>query len=219
MKHGQQRLGYVTASVAKIVMSGGQDAWASLSKRMWADDGSEFGQAARGARAFGHEQEPFGIAKFWERHPELEPFDDAPPFIGVSYFVPYGGERVLIGCSPDRVFTREGTLRRVGIQVKSPVERGTFLGYNAYCSRNEVPPEHRDQVQHELLVLDSYEWCSHEWYFVTHHGDDYAEARVQPDERWREEYLKRLVAFWKFHNENVIPERTKLGSATDIGRI
>lgn len=213
MNHGEQRLGYVTASVAGTIMRGSQEAWETLSKRMWADDGSEFGVATHGPRAHGHRQEPFGIAKFWERHPALERIEDHPPFL--AKVIRHNGQSILIGCSPDALFHHPGDRKAVvGIQVKSPVERGTFMAYVPYCCRFEVPPEHRDQVQHELLASGA-----ESWWFVAHHEDEYTDTRVAPDPAWRERYLPRLAAFWKFHNDNIQPERSRLGSPSDIGSI
>lgn len=217
LEHGQARAGLITASVARVVMSGGEGAWDSLVAALWADDGSDFAKASTGARGFGHEQEKVAAGKFWERHPELEL--DTPEFVmfkrkGFKTSHPY---RLLLGVSPDMGLILPSAShvvppRRIGGgEIKSPTTEGTYNAYVAHMVRGKLPPEHEDQVRYSIFVTG---WPG--WYFVTHFGPKlYKEMYVLPDAdqfAWEARFRPRLDAFIKLYLEGHKPERDKLNA-------
>lgn len=208
--HGKARAGLITASVARTVMSGSDKAWETLAASLWADDGAEFAAPSYGARRHGLVQEKVAIGKFWELHPELdiEPVD----FLkfkrkGYKADHPY---RLVLGISPDMVLIRilgRLTRRVAGGEIKSPVEEGTYRAYVADIARGNIPVDHIDQVRFSIFVAGL------PWYFITHHGENYKELYVEPDDRqreWERRFLPRLDAFIKFYLEGQKPERDKL---------
>ncbi len=210
--HGQQRAGLITASIASVIMRGSDQAWETLIRNLWADDGSEFAMATGGARAHGHLQEPVGRSKFWERHPEfdfqtveLQPFS-RPGFPKSHRY------RRLLGCSPDGqlIDVRSGRVAG-GIEVKSPVDKGTFDAYNAEIARRRLPHAHADQVRFSLWARA---WPC--WWYVVHHEDDYAELCVRPGTPeqidWVARFRPRLDAFLDQYLAGIKPERDKLGA-------
>ena len=119
--HGEQRLGLLTSSKARVIMHGNQRAWESLRKELWAGEAADFDdKVATGARAYGHEHEAEGAAKFWERHPEYS--------LGPGGFYVWGANRKhplhgWLGSSPDRAlmpYDDPLQLIRHGLEIKSP---------------------------------------------------------------------------------------------------
>lgn len=210
--HGQQRAGLITASIASTIMRGSDQAWETLIRNLWDDDGSEFAMATGGARAHGHLQEPVGRSKFWERHPEydfetveLVPFRRAGFAKGHRY-------RRLLGCSPDAklVYALDGALAG-GLEIKSPVDKDTFTAYNAEIARRRLPHAHADQVRFSLWVTG---W--REWWYVVHHGEDYAQLKVSDDldqHAWVKRFRPRLDAFLDQYLAGQKPERDKLAAS------
>lgn len=216
--HGEQRAGLITATDAKTIMSGGAAAWETLIAAKWADDGSDFATAIGGARGHGHEQEPLGRAKFWERHPEYE--IEAPGLVpfgrrGFTKDHPY---RRLLACSPDgKLIARSCKIGHppvvtYGLEVKSPVEEGTFLAYNADLSRRTVPMIHVEQVRFSLWITG---WDG--WHYAIHHGERYAELLVTPDspeqQAWIKRFRPRLDAFITQYLAGQPPVRDKLDAS------
>lgn len=190
--HGEQRLGMLTSSTAGIIMRGGPDAWDSLRNHLWTDTAEQFDGESTGARAFGHEQEDKGVAKFWERHPEVSAIEPGGFHI-------YPGRGVLaghIGSSPDRLFRSEDGCWR-GLEIKSPT-------FPSYMGRH-TPAVHNDQCQHGMLVTGL-----PEWFLVVHHGDLYQEYLIKPDKAWRKRYLYRAEFFINFAYEDKPVTRRKL---------
>lgn len=212
--HGRERAGRVTASVASVIMSGGEAAWDTLLARMWADDGSDFASPSTGARAHGHEYEAVGRALFWERHHSMT--------INESDFVKFRRSgfplnhqyRRMLGCSPDGIAVLgTGPNRKTyGVEIKSPVDVGVYTVYAAFCARHQLPPEHTDQVFFSLWVTG---W--HGWYFVTHHTGQYAEHFVSAGDpafkAWTKRFRPRVAAFLKLYETGQKPERDKLDAS------
>lgn len=219
-EHGKDRSGLITASIARTIMTGGPDAWESLSKALWADDGSEFAQSSFGARAHGHEWEPVGRSMFWDRHPQLE--IDESEFVRFSRkgFAKTHEYRRMLGFSPDGVVrnAKDGELLG-GIEIKSPTSPDTWREYVECCSRLHLPPAHEDQVYFSL-------WASgwRRWYFVSHFESEdgpeaprqYVETVVGQDDLensgWVNRFRPKLDAFLRFYLDGEKPERDKLAA-------
>jgi hypothetical protein len=184
-EHGRERAGKIGASMAQIIDRGGRQAWETLAKNLWADEtGADFAADVGGARAYGHEHEAEGVAKFWERHPELEVIED----VG---WLPYTGSdlrlRPWLGCSPDRrLRTAAGVIG--GLEVKSPVL--------VTAMEHHLPKHHRPQCGHSMLVTGA-PW----WWLVVHHGEAYQEIRLPHDPQWERQYVAKLYAFLGLLNE------------------
>lgn len=216
--HGQERVARITASVAKVIMSGSQPAWETLCRNLWADDGSQFDAPTTGARAHGHEHEQYAKGKFWTRHPEM---DQAPvkfvKFKRAGYKADHPYVR-LLGCSPDMCLLWNH-LEKVKIagggEIKSPTTEAGFRAHVASMMRGHLPPEHVDQVRFSL-------WCTGWpwWIFVTHFGEDsddtYRELIVPnaslEQRAWEDRFRPRVDAFLKFYIEGRPPQRDKLGA-------
>lgn len=208
--HGEQRLGLLTSSRARIIMHGSQRAWDSLRRELWSGEAADFDdKPAAGARAYGHEHEAEGAAKFWERHPEYS--------IEEGGFHTYQGDGPLrgwLGSSPDRALVASGSVIRTrsrvlagsrvlhGLEVKSPTCEKT-LGHHAL-------EKHIDQCQHGLLVTG---WPV--WWLVVHHGEKYAEWKLLPNPAWQAEYLRKAAIFHAFCYEGRAVKRRRL-SVTDL---
>lgn len=194
--HGEQRLGMLTSSTAGIIMRGGDAAWESLRNHLWTDTAEQFDGASSGAREFGHEQEDKGVAKFWERHPEIEAIEH-----GQFHIYPGSGDlHNRIGSSPDRLYYNGR--RWHGLEVKSP----TIPGHMG----RHTPATHNDQCQHGMLVTGLKQWT-----LVVHHGHLYEEYQIAPDKEWQARYLQRAGVFVKFAYEDRPVTRRKL-SITDL---
>lgn len=218
-EHAARRSGRVTASIAREVIrrtgtpEANRKTWERIARTLWLADGSEFTVETTGARAHGHRVEPITIAHLWERHPEMEV--EAAPFIEgekidlshVPELVPYAH---FLGCSPDGLGLQDGRII-AGIEAKSPVVEDVFTGYASWCSRGEVPPEHKDQVFFSMLLL------KRDWFFVAQHAGKYCEAFAaysSPSFRmWRAMAVPQLVAFLKFYAEGEVTEKTKLSKS------
>lgn len=196
--HGEQRLGLLTSSKAKIIMHGSQRAWDSLRKELWAGEAADFDdKTTTGARAYGHEHEAEGAAKFWERHPEYE-LRKGGFHLWHQPGHPLHG---WLGSSPDRLLLN-ALMEPRGLEIKSPTTEHN-LGHH-------LLDKHLDQCQHGLLVTGL-----PLWWLVVHHGDKYQEWRITPNPAWQAEYLKRALAFHRFCYEGVPVKRRRL-SATDL---
>lgn len=189
--HGEQRLGLLTSSRASVIMHGSQAAWDTLRKDMWAYTPEEFDEKVKGgARAYGHEHEAEGAAKFWERHPELEIDLVKEPVV-------YRGAGELQGwlaSSPDRMAydmleVNPSSDKLIGVEVKSPSTPETFEHHGLR--------DHFDQCQHGLLCTG---WSK--WYLVIHHGELYREFEILRDMKWQAEYLRRAQLFHQFCYED-----------------
>lgn len=223
--HGEARVQRVTASVARTVMSGSQQAWETLSRRLWADDGSQFDAPSQsGPCAFGHEHEEYARGKFWTRHPNLT----QEPVKFVKFKRPgFRKDHVysrMLGVSPDMVLSwnhLEKPQLAGGGEIKSPTTEATFRTYVAHMARGHLPPEHEDQVRFSLFVTG---WPT--WWFVTHFGEDnddnYRELLVPraslAQDAWENRFRPRLNAFLKFHMEGEPPKRDKLGGG-DLAKL
>lgn len=191
--HGEQRLGMLTSSTAGIIMRGGTNAWTSLRAHLWTDTAEEFDGDTEGARAFGHEQEESGVAKFWERHPEVTVIEPG----GFHIYPCEGSLKGRIGSSPDRLFYSDDGKWR-GLEIKSP----TIPGYMG----RHTPVTHNDQCQHGMLVLGF-----KQWFLIAHHGDSlYEEYSILPDKDWQKRYLERAAHFVAFAYEDRTVTRRKL---------
>ncbi len=211
LAHGQARAGLVTASIASVIMRGGQGAWDTLSKKLWADDGTEFAAPVGGARQHGHVMEKVGSAKWWADNPEYD--------LEAGEFIEYAGRRQRwrghLGISPDgRIVDTTSRKMLKGLEVKSPVE------YEKYCLlRDEMlrtaepPDEHRDQVYFSIMVARI------PWVYLVHstsegHEDEYAAMEFPLDNLsttgWFDRFEPRLDAFLKFHHEGAAPVRRAL---------
>lgn len=210
--HGAERAGLITASIAKTIMRGSDSAWETLISNLWSDDGEDFATAVSGARGHGHQQEPVGRGKFWERNPQYELyFPEMVHFQRRGYSSAHQFRR-LLACSPDAGLLDARTGKRVGgLEVKSPVERDTFVNLNAEVARRNVPFCHVDQVRFSI-------WCTGWdcWYYVIHHGEeDYCELRVENDdeqEEWVRRFIPRVTAFIDQYLAGKKAERDKLGA-------
>jgi hypothetical protein len=190
--HGELRLGMLTSSTAGIIMRGGPAAWDSLREHLWTDTAEEFDGDTEGARAFGHEEEDKGVAKFWERHPEVEAIEPG----GFQIYRATGVLKDRIGSSPDRIVYEHGKF--YGLEVKSP----TIPGYMG----RHTPVAHNDQCQHGALVTGFKKWV-----LVAHHGETlYEEYLIKPDRDWQKRYLDRAEVFIKFAYEGKPVIRRKL---------
>lgn len=209
--HGSKRSGLITASVARTIMSGNAQAWDSLVTKLW-DDGTEFAAPSTGARAFGHEQEQYARAKFWERYPHLD--IDNPEFVsfqrrGYAKDHPY---RMLLACSPDMgVIDSMSRKRTAGGEIKSPTTEGTYQAYAADLARGRLPREHEDQVRFSIFVTG---W---DWVFIAHFGELYKDLWVSgrgqseyAQREWQDKFTPRLDAFIKLYLEGKQPKRDKL---------
>lgn len=194
--HGEQRLGMLTSSTAGIIMRGGPAAWESLRNHLWTDTPEQFDEASEGAREFGHEQEDKGVAKFWERHPEVEVIEPG----GFHTYTASGVLHNRIGSSPDRLYYNGQVWR--GLEIKSP----TIPGHMG----RHTPVTHNDQCQHGMLVTGLKQWK-----LVVHHAQLYQEYTITPDKDWRIRYLHRAEMFLKFAYEDYSVSRRKL-SITDL---
>ena len=202
-EHAQQRRGMIGASVAHTIMRGTPKGWASLIKRLWEDDGTQFAVEVGGARGFGHTQEAAGAAKFWERHPEFELMTLTWLDANSAYIEPEIA--ALTGCSPDRLVIDAMTGNAIaGLEVKSPENPELF---------DKHLDGHIDQIQHSMLVPGATGW-----WFVVHNEERYEERLCLPDEHWRNLYVPRLRAFVRQYNEGVSPTRRKvrMSDLTDI---
>jgi len=216
--HGSQRAQRVTASVARTIMSGNQQSWETLARKLWADDGSQFDAgSSSGPCAHGHEHEEYAKGKFWLRHPDME----LSPVKFVKFRRPgYSKDHPyvrLLGCSPDMCLmwghVKPAVRLAGGGEIKSPTTEGTFRAYAADMSRGHLPRDHEDQVRFSLWVT---RWPC--WFFVTHFGEDdnnYRELIVlnnTADQRhWEARFKPRIDAFLKFYIEGEQPQRDKLG--------
>lgn len=202
--HGERRLGLLTSSKASIIMRGSRKAWEALRVSLWSETAESFDQkVTTGARGWGHEHEPEGVAKFWERHPEYEVEDGG--------FHPYDrpGHPLhgWLGSSPDRKLIpleRHKVKGRValihGLEVKSPTSPETYETHRVAF--------HNDQCQHGMLCTG---WPG--WWLVVHHGALYKEHFIEPDPVWQETYLRRATAFWNFVYEDKPVKRRRLSAA------
>lgn len=181
--HGEQRLGKLTSSTAKVIMHGGQSAWESLRDKLWSATAEEFDSQSTGAREFGHENEASGMAKFFERHPEV--LDVKPG--GFHEWQQDGPLKGWMGSSPDNELIIKVGRKKVkyGLEVKSPT-RGDMLAKHTL-------KQHRDQCQHGLLVTG---W--HAWYLFSHHELLSQEFLLLPDLFWQGRYLQRATLFKQF---------------------
>lgn len=201
--HGTRRLGLLTSSRAHIIMHGNRGAWEELRKQLWSETADGFDkQVKSGPRAWGHEHEAEGVAKFWERHPE---YDIGPGGFHL-YNNPVHRLHGWLGSSPDRALWKLPTMGAAhpkhGLEVKSPTSADTF-------AKHQIA-SHYDQCQHGILVTG---WPV--WWLVVHHGDLYKETMIQHDPRWQSEYLRKAVAFWRYCYEDKPVTRRRL-SATDL---
>lgn len=185
--HGEQRLGMLTSSTAHTIMHGGEKAWTSLRNTLWTAMAEQFDGQTTGARAFGHEQEEAGVAKFWLRHPEVS-------MILPGGFHVYPGNQ-FIGSSPDRLLLIGK--ETVGLEVKSP----TALSH----IENHDDIAHFDQCQHGLLVTGF-----PKWYLVDHFENEYREFELFPDALWQARYLARAKIFIDFAYRDRPVKRRKL---------
>lgn len=196
---GEQRLGLLTSSKASVIMRGSQAAWDTLRKDMWAYTPDEFDQkTTKGARAYGHEHEAEGAAKFWERHPELEieVIKDPIPYLGA------GELHGWLASSPDRMAydmmeVEPTNSSRIGVEIKSPTTIETI--------DHHTDKIHMDQIQHGLLCTG---WSK--WFLVVHHGEKYREYEVFRDLKWQAEYLRRAQLFHSFCYEDRTVVRRRL---------
>jgi hypothetical protein len=186
----------LTSSTAGIIMRGGPAAWESLRNHLWTDTPEQFDEASEGAREFGHEQEDKGVAKFWERHPEVEVIEPG----GFHTYTASGVLHNRIGSSPDRLYYNGQVWR--GLEIKSP----TIPGHMG----RHTPVTHNDQCQHGMLVTGLKQWK-----LVVHHAQLYQEYTITPDKDWRIRYLHRAEMFLKFAYEDYAVSRRKL-SITDL---
>lgn len=199
--HGEQRLGLLTSSKARVIMRGNQRAWDSLRKELWAGEAADFDdKPATGARAYGHEHEAEGAAKFWERHPEYNTMIDGG-------FYTYEGDGPLkgwLGSSPDRSLVLPGTGgRQHGLEIKSPTSADRVSGHDLR--------KHYDQCQHGMLCTG---WP--QWWLAVHHGELYQEWPIYPDMEWQIEYLRKAAIFHAFCYEGRAVKRRRL-SVADLG--
>lgn len=196
---GEQRLGLLTSSKAHVIMRGSQAAWDTLRKDMWAYTPEEFDEKTKsGARAYGHEHEAEGAAKFWERHPELEIeiIKDPIPYLGA------GELHGWLASSPDRMAydmmeADPSNASKIGVEIKSPTSDDTFNFHTDVT--------HRDQIQHGLLCTG---WSK--WFLVVHHGLMYREFEIVRDLQWQAEYLRRAQLFHAFCYEDKPVARRRL---------
>jgi hypothetical protein len=195
--HGERRIGLLTSSVAHVVMHGSTKAWEALRCQMWAEKPEDFdNKVTTGPRAYGHEHEAEGAAKFWERHPEYELEDGG--------FHTYKGDGPLkgwLGSSPDRLVTELGVVRH-GLEIKSPTSPESFANHGLV--------KHYDQCQHGMLVTGL-----PTWWLVVHHGEMYAECFVSANPAWQVDYLHKAQLFHRFVYEGRDVKRRKL-SASDM---
>jgi len=212
-EHGTARSGLITASIASVIMKGGEGAWDTLIRNLWSDDGSDFTVASGGARAFGLEHECVGRSLFWERHAKLE-IDD-PKFVhfsrkGFRTNHPY---RRLLACSPDLGVLNPDGSRWGGGEIKSPTSIEVYTGYTVYTSRDTVPPEHVDQVFFSMWVTG---WEN--WVFATHFNERYAETITTNQsprfQAWVKSFRPKLDAFIAAYLEGKKPERDKLSASS-----
>jgi hypothetical protein len=169
-----------------------------LRNHLWTDTAEAFDGPSEGARAFGHEQEDFGVAKFWERHPEVTVIEPG----GFHIYSTLGPLANRIGSSPDRLFYSEDFMWR-GLEIKSP----TIPGHMGRHTRIT----HNDQCQHGMLVLGLREWV-----LVVHHEGLYEEYSIKADREWQARYLARAEVFIRFAYEDQPVTRRKL-SINDLG--
>lgn len=198
--HGEQRLGMLTSSTASVIMRGGPKAWESLRSHLWADRPEDFDDPVGGSRGFGHENEDKGVAKFWERHPDIALIETG----GFHIYKGAGCLKNWVGSSPDRRFVFSfSESASYGLEIKSPTSPATVARH--------TPQAHYNQIQHGMLVTG---W--RRWYLVVHCGDDiYKEWPIDVDKDWQKRYLQRAEAFWHYAHEDKPVKRRKL-SITDI---
>ena len=184
-EHGKARAGKITGTCAHTIMYGGQKAWDTLIKNLWADDGTQFAKSVGGARGHGHEWEGVGAAKFWDRHPEYDHEDPK--------YLDYQGSvrefRGVLGFSPDRILTLDG-LRIAGLEIKSPTDAAHLAEHIMVAGDDPRGNKHFAQCQHSLLASG----LNH-WYQVVHFEDQYFEYRHDIDRIWRDRYLVKLHEF------------------------
>lgn len=202
--HGEQRLGLLTSSRARVIMHGNQRAWETLRRELWAGTAEDFdNKTSTGARAYGHEHEAEGAAKFWERHPEYELREG-----GFHEYRIDGPLKGWLGSSPDRCLTPSCELAamqqdvRHGLEVKSPTSADRVQGHDLR--------KHYDQCQHGMLCTG---WSK--WWLVVHHGEIYHEWPIEPDLAWQAEYLRKAAIFHAYCYEGRQVKRRRL-SATDL---
>lgn len=191
--HGEQRLGLLTSSKAKIIMHGSSRAWESLRRELWGSDANDFdAKPATGARAYGHEHEAEGAAKFWERHPEYELREGGFH----TWHEPIHPLNGWLGSSPDRLLWQAVDMPH-GLEVKSPTSAERVSGHDLR--------KHYDQCQHGLLVT---RWPM--WWLAVHHGELYQEWPMTPDLEWQAEYLRKATIFHQFCYEGRAVKRRRL---------
>ena len=197
LEHGKLRAGCVTASVAHTISTGSLRAWNTLIKNLWADDGEAFAEATGGARAFGHEHEDEGVAKFWERHPEY--------IIHKEPWFAYQGEMKdlvgYVGASPDRILYDLSDevicVPRAGLEVKSPTSSYRMSAHTTPAGKDSRFNPHYAQCQQGMLVTGL-----RAWWFVAHFGaHDYVEEKIAWDQEWMERYIPKLRHFLGMLNE------------------
>jgi hypothetical protein len=193
--HGEQRLGKLTSSTAKVIMHGSQQAWESLRDKMWSATADDFGRAISSACEFGHENEAAGAAKFFERHPEV--LDVKPG--GFHEWNRDDSLKGWMGSSPDNeLLVKVGRYKKtLGLEVKSPTREELLSKHSL--------KQHNDQCQHGLLVTG---WFA--WYLVAHYEDEYREFLVLPDAHWQKRYLQRAILFKQFCYDGKSVIRRKL---------
>jgi len=180
-------------------MHGSQRAWESLRRQLWGEEANDFdSKPTTGARAYGHEHEAEGAAKFWDRHPEYEMAEGG----FYTYDNPGHPLHGWLGSSPDRKLTFMDAVHPRGLEIKSPTAEHN-LGHH-------LLDKHLDQCQHGMLVTG---WPL--WWLVVHHGDKYREWELKPNPAWQAEYLKRALAFHRFCYEGRPVKRRRL-SVTDL---
>jgi hypothetical protein len=194
--HGEQRLGMLTSSTAGVIIRGGPSAWASLRSHLWTDTPEQFDEETEGARAFGHEQEESGVAKFWERHPEVDLVEPG----GFHIYRCEGPLSGFVGSSPDRIL-RIGK-KSQGLEIKSPT-KAEYMGRHG-------PRAHYDQCQHGMLVTGL-----KDWWLIIHHEDLYNEFNIKLDKAWQKKYLQRAEIFLRYAYEDRPVTRRKI-SINDI---
>lgn len=197
--HGEARLGLLTSSKAHVITRGSQAAWDGLRKEMWAYTPESFDEkVTKGARAYGHEHEAEGAAKFWERHPDLEIELVTEPVL----YTGAGDLKGWLASSPDRMAydmldVAPTNWQLIGVEVKSPTSAATFEYHGLR--------EHMDQCQHGLLCTG---WAK--WFLVIHFEDLYREFEITRDLVWQAEYLRRAKLFHDFCYEDKPVARRRL---------
>lgn len=180
--HGEARLGLLTSSRAYKIMHPTVKGWEGMRDAMWAEGAEMFDNPVKtGARAWGHQQEIPGAAKFWEAHPEI--LDMLPG----GFHIRHSNDELdgWIASSPDRqLMLANGEIH--GLEVKSPENEETFLKHTLR--------KHMDQCQHGLFVTG---WAA--WRLYIHLGNKKPkEFIIPPSAEWQKKYIKNAKTFLQF---------------------